>query len=183
MIVHNNNTNEFNEINWDADYDGNVANISLDSISDGNKKHFEIQLDNNDLANLLNIPSVNMPIDKRLKLNLKTPSFRHDPNIYKIELPNIKDNSYIVEEPDTIEELVTSLKQPQGYLSSPLPNEELIVPISINDKTLHNYSLTPRKRHKYKKTHKTYKVYKKNKSSKLKSSSKKQNTKTKYQRL
>ena len=29
-IIHNNNDNNVNEINWDADYDGDVANISMD---------------------------------------------------------------------------------------------------------------------------------------------------------
>jgi len=160
MLLQNNNQKTFNEINWDADYDGNVANISLDSMSNGKSKHYNIQLDNDDLANLLNIPSVNMPIDKRLKMDLERPLFRDEPNIYRIELPNIE-----------------SLKNQNDYLSSPLPNEELIIPVTINGRSK-KYSLTPRKFNKQKKTHKTYKVYKKRKSS-----SKKSNSKTNYQRL
>jgi hypothetical protein len=153
ILVRNNNKNKFNEINWDADYDGETANISLDSISNGHKNHYNIQLDNEDLANLLNIPTVNVPIDKRLKMDLERPNH----NIYRIELPSSS---------STFEDLLTQ----NNYLSSPMSNEELIVPITIDSKSSY---LTPRRRHKQKKTHKTYKVYKKRKSS----------SKTKYQRL
>jgi hypothetical protein len=156
MLVRNNNKNKFNEINWDADYDGEIANISLDSISNGHKNHYNIQLDNEDLANLLNIPTVNMPIDKRLKMDLERPNR----NIYKIELPSSS---------STIEDLITS----NGHLSSPMSNEELIVPITIDSKS-------SARRPKIRKTHKTYKVYKKQKSSASKTKS---HSRAKYQRL
>jgi len=168
MLIRNNNKNKFNEINWDADYDGNIAHISLDTTSNGLNKHYDIQLDNEDLANLLSVPSVNMPIDKRLKMDLEMPKRE----LYKIEFPTSQQN--------TVEDILDTLKQSNGYLSSPLPNEELIVPISLNEKTSNNYSLTPRKRHKQKKTHKTYKVYKKRKSSSNKTKS---HSKIRYQRL
>ncbi len=79
------------------------------------------------------------------------------------------------------------MKQPNSYLSSPLSNEELIVPISIDDKTLNQYTLTPNRRHAHKKTHKTYRVYKKPKSktsssSKSPRSSSKSRTRTKSKR-
>jgi hypothetical protein len=171
MLVRNNNKNKFNEINWDADYDGETAHISLETTSNGLSKLYNIELDNEDLANLLSVPSVNMPIDKRLKIDLETPK----KEFYKIEFP-----TSTIQEPNTIENILETLKQPNGFLSSPLPNEELIVPVSINDKTSHNYSLTPKKHHKKRKTHKTYKVYKKRKSSLNKTKSQ---PKIKYQRL
>ena len=68
-LVNNNNQKQFNQINWDADYDGQIANISVTSDTDGNKNHFDIKLDNEDLANMLNIPSVSTPIDKRLQMD------------------------------------------------------------------------------------------------------------------
>jgi hypothetical protein len=186
-LVNNNNQKEFNQINWDADYDGQTANISFTSDTDGSKKHFDIKLDNEDLANILNIPSNSMPIDKRLQMDFND-SFRHEPKILQIEMPthlksphlkshHLKSHhlhprrpSYLVEEPDeeeeeqSIEELLQSIT-PNSYLSSPLPEEELIAPISIADKTSNRFTLTPHKRHKRPKTHKTYKVYKKPKSS------------------
>ena len=187
-LVNNNNQKQFNQINWDADYDGQTANISFTSDTDGNKNHFDIKLDNEDLANILNVPSVSMPIHKRLQMDFDD-SFRREPKILQIEMPQLKtpnveprlpsymieSKSPLVEEPETtveepqtdeesIEELLQSIR-PNSYLSSPLPNEELIAPISIDDKTLNNYTLTPNRRHKRPKTHKTYKVYKKPKSS------------------
>lgn len=162
MLVRHNNKNKFNELHWDADYDGETANISLDSTMNGHKNHYNIQLDNEDLANLLNIPSVNMPIDKRLKMDLDS----YNQDLYRIELPNNITKS------NTIEDLLDTLKQTNNnILSSPLPNEELIVPVSINKKSSAK---------KHKKTHKTYKVYKKRKSSSNKT---KTSSKTKYQRL
>ena len=46
-IIHDNNHNRISEMNWDADYDGDVANISIDTESNGRTKHFDIKLDNN----------------------------------------------------------------------------------------------------------------------------------------
>jgi hypothetical protein len=205
LINNNNNNNKqlFNQFNLDVDYDGQKANISFTSDTDCNKNHFDIQLDNEDLANLLNIPSVSTPIEKRLQMDFNTPSFRRKPKFLQIVIPHIKTpniqlrkQSYLVEhklpldeeklhlledklhlvehklpldqEPKThkesIQELLQSIKH-NSYLSSPLPEEELIAPISIDNKAFNNYTLTPHKRHKRPKTHKTYKVYKKPKSS------------------
>lgn len=176
-LVNNNNQKQFNQINWDADYDGQNANISVTSDTDGNKNHFDIKLDNEDLANMLNIPSVSTPIDKRLQMDFDD-SFRHKPQFLQIEIPDLKTPhvsprkpSYLLEEPQepeteeqSIEELLESIT-PNSYLSSPLSEEELIAPISIDDKTSNRFTLTPHRRHKRPKTHKTYKVYKKPKSS------------------
>ena len=184
-----NNQKLLNKINWDVDYDGQKANISFTSGTDCNKNHFDIQLDNEDLANMLNIPSVSTPIDKRLKIDFNTPLFRRKTQFLQIVIPHIKTPNipprkqyYLVEaklplveanlplvgkpktDESSIQELLQSIK-PNSYLSSPLPEEELIAPISIDNKTLNNYTLTPHKRHKRPKTHKTYKVYKKPKSS------------------
>lgn len=67
LISNGNNENHFNQINWDADYDGEFANISLTSNTDGNNNYTEFKLDNEDLAKILNMQSVNMPIHKRLQ--------------------------------------------------------------------------------------------------------------------
>ena len=204
-VIYNSNKkqNEFNEVNWNADYDGNNANISLTSNSNGKKKHYTVSLDNNDLANMLSLPSVNMPIDRRLAMDFNRPVFANDSSILKIELPEIEDliddmtasasdSASLGPKVASLEPKVASLEpkvaslgpkvaslgpkvktsKQKSYLSSPLSNEEFIVPITIDDKTIDNYTLTPGKRHKHKKHHKTYKVYKKLKSSSARSSSK-----------
>jgi len=160
-IIHNNNHNHFNEINWDAYYDGNLANISVNSNTDGKHNQINFSLDNHDLANLLNIPSVNIPIDKRLKLDFQEPSLQQP---YLIELPNSISKSY---EPELIVEPTIN-----RHISSPQTNEELIIPLTIDRKTKNKYTLTPKKRHRRHKTHITHKVYKKPKTiSKSKSKS------------
>jgi hypothetical protein len=92
-IIHDNNHNSINEINWDADYDGNVANISIDLTDNGRHGHYNVTLDNNDLANILNVPSVTLPIDKRLKRDFKQNTFRHDHNLYQVQFDNVKSPS------------------------------------------------------------------------------------------
>jgi len=163
-IVHDNNNNHFNQIKWDADYDGNIANISVNSNIDGKKDRFNISLDNDDLADILNIPSVNMPIDKRLELDFQGPSYREGQFLEfptRLTVPELEPRK-----PTTIKEIIN-----RG-ISSPAQNEELIVPLTIDKNTMDDYILTPKKRHRRHKTHITHKVYKKNKST-SKSSNKK----------
>ena len=152
-IVHNNNSNHINQMNWDADYDGDVANISVNTNTDGIREHFDIMLDNQDLANLLNIHSVNIPLHQRLKNDFKESSYSMEP--YYIELPAL---DLQPRSPKTVDELLSR------HISSPLQNEELIVPLTIDQKTIDKYTLSPKKRHKKLKTHITYKAYKKMKS-------------------
>ena len=163
-IIHDNNHNHFNQINWDADYDGNIANISFNSNTDGKRNKFNVSLDNEDLANILNIRSVNTPIDKRLKMDFTEPSYRQEPYLIELPTPTLEPRK-----PKTIEELI------DRRISSPLPDEELIIqPLSISDKNINDlYTLTPRRKHRRRKSHITHKVHKKTKSlSKSKSSTK-----------
>jgi hypothetical protein len=142
-IMHNNNNNQVSQINWDADYDGNLANISVNTNTNGKHNHYNITLDNEDLANILNVESVNVPLHKRLKNDFKY--IQYPPEIKCIEFPTPKLEP---REPVYKNELISR------YISSPLPNEELIVPLTINKKKNRNL-----------KTHITHRVYKKNKTS------------------
>jgi hypothetical protein len=56
----------YNKIDWDIDYDGNVANIEMDVNSNGKSKHFNYELTNDDLVDILNVPSFQMPLEERL---------------------------------------------------------------------------------------------------------------------
>jgi hypothetical protein len=181
-IMNNNNHINFNELLWDADYDGNNANINVSSNNNGHKKRYNLNLDNHDLANMLNIPSINMPIHKRLQMDFEQPVFRNEPRVLQIEIPKMKTPQMktpeiiikprFVTKPKSIidNNTVSSLVEPSitSLLesASPIPNEELLVPITIDENTLDKYTLTPKRRHRHKKTHKTYKVYKKQKSPK-----------------
>jgi hypothetical protein len=138
-IIHKNNHNTINETNWDADYDGSVANISLDLSKNGRNKHLDFKLTNDDLANILSIPSVSQPIHKRLKMDFRKPeSFRQifleldpdsdsssssdsdsDSDLEHMDNYNILENNKKVSAP--IQELLT-------HMSSPKSNEEFIMP-------------------------------------------------------
>jgi hypothetical protein len=52
-IIHDGKKNDINEIKWDADYDGDIANISLNVKDNGIKNHIDLKLTNDDLEKLL----------------------------------------------------------------------------------------------------------------------------------
>lgn len=164
-IIRDNGRNHFNRIDWDSDYDGHIANLSLNSNTDGKSEYFNVSLDNDDLANMLSVPTVNIPIDKRLKMDFE--NYHNKPEQLFIELPAPKLEPRMPPSSSPIEELIS------GHISSPKSGEEFIVPITIDKKTSDNYTLTPRRRHKKNKTHVTHRVYKKHKTNpKSKSKSK-----------
>ena len=68
------------EVSWDVDYNGDNADIDLDIGSNGETTHYKAVLSNEDLANLLNIPSVNEPLENRLQND-----FLVDRRVYKLE--------------------------------------------------------------------------------------------------
>jgi hypothetical protein len=70
-IIHKNHRNKVREIGWDANYNGDKANINIDLNNGKHEKHYTLQLDKDNLADLLNVPSVNMPLEKRLLRDFK----------------------------------------------------------------------------------------------------------------
>jgi hypothetical protein len=67
--IKQNDNNHVEGLKWNADYDGNKANILLDVNHNGHVQHRKIQLRNKELgtlAKLLSVPSVNKPLEKRL---------------------------------------------------------------------------------------------------------------------
>ena len=68
------------EVSWDVDYNGDNADIDLDIGTNGEMTHYKAVLSNEDLANLLNIPSVNEPLENRLQND-----FLVDRRVYKLE--------------------------------------------------------------------------------------------------
>jgi hypothetical protein len=165
-IVHDNDNNHFNEVKWDADYDGNTANISVNSNTDGKRDRFNVSLDNEDLANILNIPSVNMPIHKRLKIDFQKPYYKPEHHHYLLDLPTPRLLTPELEpkKPKILEEMINS------GITTPATNEEFIIPLTIDKKTIDDYILTPRKKHRRRKTHVTHKLYKKPKSKSMSAS-------------
>jgi len=166
-IIHKNNHNSINEINWDADYDGQNVNLSLDLTENGKHGHYDVQLDNNDLARLLTIPSVNLPIHKRLERDFQYENNRShlvDPRMIEYEPMMMSPEE---EENEEEQEEEPFMKTPYTHISSPLPNEELLMPLAIKSpQSLKKKSL----RYTHKKHHKKHKTYKKTKSRSSRSS-------------
>lgn len=173
FYYNNNDGPHFHELKWNADYDGDVANVKLLSNIDGNKQKYGAQLDNEDLANILNVSSINMPLHKRLRND-----FIKNPKIMQIELAPQEQMTLPQQMTSELEDLLQSAT-PTNYLSTPASNEELIVPITIGENTTDNFTLTPRRHHRRRKHHKTYKVYKKIKSTTHNSSRHHSKSKTK----
>ena len=151
-LIHDNknNHNEVNEIKWDADYDGDRAKVKINLDVNGHHRHINFSLDNHDLAKILNIPSVDLPLEKRLKKDFYVPN----------QEPSSR--------PSSIIEMLKSVEPPSkksSYLPSPLSNENLLIPLTIDDNKSGNFSLTPRRRHRKYRTHKTYRVYRQHKKS------------------
>jgi len=159
-IIHNNhknrNNNAVSEINWDADYDGKVANVSVDLNSNGKTGHYDVKLNNKDLAKILNISSVNKPIDKRLKNDFKNVNF--NPNMNVIYLDDFIDepsslnglaaryNPTLSLDDESVEEPISVIPQNpiNTHISSPLTDEELFIPLTIETPNKHG------RRHHYK---------------------------------
>ena len=55
-----------NKMKWKAKYDGENAHIHVDINNDGNKSKIHTSFTRDDLVRMLNIPSINVPLEKRL---------------------------------------------------------------------------------------------------------------------
>ena len=64
--------NNSSEFSWNANYDGKIANISVDSNVNGTKSHKAVKLNNSDLEQMLSIPNVNGRLDERLMNDFHT---------------------------------------------------------------------------------------------------------------
>jgi len=72
-LIRSNNIEKIKQFDWDADYNGERANISLDMSEKGEHDHYQIQLSNDDLKKLFIVPSVNEPIHQRLQNDFLEP--------------------------------------------------------------------------------------------------------------
>ena len=182
-IIGNRCQSHVQEMDWNADYDGDRAKVLLRTNTDGNKHKYQFTLDNDDLANILNIDSVNIPIHKRLKSDFKKPGFRYKPNLYRIQLPapevmgepfsstSFPSSSTSFPSSSTSLSDLLSSSTPDSYLSSPSSDDEFIIPVSLNEDPYKKYTFTPKRRNLTLKTHKTYRAFKHPKSSRRSKSS------------
>ncbi len=138
------------QIKWDAGFDGENADVSFDLMKDGKTGHFNVQLDKDALAKMLNIKTVNKPIEKRLLSTFSTfgksgaksrvkripleqmiiefddppyPLLKNPPleKVSATQEPNPRE----IEVPNQLSQLLEQLT----HISSPFANEKIVVPM------------------------------------------------------
>lgn len=170
-IIHDNKKNYYNNINWDANYDGKIANITLNLDENGNKSHMDLKMDNVGIAELLNIPSVNTTIDKRLYndfLHNLSLSSKTSPKVDEFEKIQKKINK--ISTSRSKKKKVRFIEPKYTHISSPSRDEEIVFPLKINNDEYKNSSMKP-VLYRRPITHITHKINRK-----MKSTSKKSNT-------
>jgi hypothetical protein len=90
---------ELNKVKWDADYNGDLANLKVNINNNGKKKKVQMQFTNEDLAAILSIPAVNKPLEQRLQDDFLSdekeflgpefmqPEFQPEPILFQMNLP------------------------------------------------------------------------------------------------
>ena len=103
-IITNNGEREENIIKWNADYDGNYADIKLNVSNNCKKNKVHLRLNNNDLSNILGIHSIEMPIEERLErdflsVNTYKPKILYKPKgyLYRTHIPKMYHNKRYME--------------------------------------------------------------------------------------
>ena len=142
-VVIDNNKKNINSTKWNAKYDGETANILVNTNTNGHKSKYLIELDNNDIADLFSVPSVNEPLDIRLKNDYTNPR-KHKHSIpstpYMIEM----DNQSL--KPTKMNDTFYT------HVSSPSYGEQFLIPVPINNPKT--------RKHKKHKKHRTYHIKK-----------------------
>jgi len=77
---------KYYDINWNANYDGEQANIRLNIDDNGDNAEIMAKLDNNDLARLLNVPSIRGDLRERLTTDFLSRQQQEEQEIPSIPL-------------------------------------------------------------------------------------------------
>ena len=90
--INNHGNKDENEIKWKANYDGKNADIKVNFSKNCKKNKMHLQLNNNDLASILGIRPIPIPLEKRLSsdfLSSETDSEDEDEDDYETTKPII----------------------------------------------------------------------------------------------
>ena len=115
--------------NWNANYDGKDANLSMNINDNGSNEHIKVRMSNEDLMKLFNVPTIQGPIDKRLR-----ETFLRKPMVYALcnnnnnnnnsfaQRPYLNDDALFASEEDTDDgtddELTEELKEEEEEFSN-----------------------------------------------------------------
>ena len=101
--IHNKNRKTMrNKMKWKAKYDGENAHIHVDINNDGNKPKIHTSFTRDDLARMLNIPSINVPLEKRLIDDYKPTVHLKKCGPTKFVQPDLVDYKFIDDNMDDI---------------------------------------------------------------------------------
>lgn len=161
-----------NEIKWNAKYDGSLANIKVDVNNDGKRNKYRVQLNNEDLADILSIPTVNQSLEQRLKNDflgdyeepddfimpeiIQMREQEPDPSLFRITVPESCSKKQQYSSPfskpcmhdNELTSLpnLTSLSGPESILSEldrPQQQIEIVSPIKMTRREKHARLKTP----------------------------------------
>jgi hypothetical protein len=127
-IIGNNHHKDMYQMEWDTDYDGHNANISVNVLDKNRLTHYEAQLDNTDLEQLFSIPSINSPLHRRLMKDFP----RKSRKLCRVPIIRLNSNentpSYVPKVRSTHKRSKHTRKSYKHYthLSSPAKNEQLV---------------------------------------------------------
>jgi len=103
---------------WVANYDGNIANLSMNIHNNNSNEHIELKMDNKQLGELFNFPVIQGPIDERLQAIYLPKKRKLKPNVL-IPVP------YVVNPPISHQESV--IFSPKSNIS------QSQIPLSIHE--------------------------------------------------
>ena len=150
-VVINNGKAKTSGVKWDADYNGEIANVNLKLNDNGQEKQYKVEMDNDDLANMFNVPSINKPIHNRLleDFNENNMSQMDSPMIIEIDdIKPPKSNKLLL--PETHKSVLTHISSPNSF-------EDLLIPFT--QPKSYRRPKTYRRPHSYRRP-KTYRVIK-----------------------
>lgn len=91
MVYNNNQLMDEKDLKWNAKYDGKIADLDVNINNNGEKKKIIMEFDNEDLAEILNIPSVGEDLMKRIKNDYMRPRKNNNYPMVTLKQPDIHD--------------------------------------------------------------------------------------------
>ena len=177
-VLINNGKAETSGVKWDADYNGEIANVNLKLNDNGSEKQYKVEMTNEDLANMINVPSINKPIHNRLledfnENNMLQPMVIEIDNIKpkQKKISHHKSNKFLthISSPNSFEDLIIPFTQPKTHRR---PKTHIQTKTHRRPKTYRIIKLKKHRKFSPYKNHKTYRVIKmKKRNSSFKTSS------------
>lgn len=130
-FIHTPTINNIKESDWNLNYDGNKAHLDMKINDNGFIQKYQVELDNNDLEDLLTIPSEPLSLDKRLMND-----FLKKRKSQKYLIPKSKSNF------TNKKKIKKKKSRKYTHLSSPNFKDQYFVPFS-NHKSKKNYHSYP----------------------------------------